>query len=325
MSNKLAFNSDWLPERERFAAFNELMSRAYAPFDIVERTDGEPFRASLSFERAGRVSIGRLAITPTEFQRSSRLMRDGMDDLGLVLCLQGGAYQPRYGDHRTLKSGEAIMVDGTTPGTIAVSAPSQFWVLKFPRLALSALVPPEMQFGKAKLGGDPTACRLLAGYLEAGRNLSLGLNAQLTELYDEHLVDLIVLALGAQGDARRQAEQRGGGVARRAAILRAIEKYAATPGLSTTSIALLLGITPRYVRMLLEETGRSFSEHVLERRLERAMATLSSAAEGDCRVADIAAACGFNDLSYFNRTFRRRFGVTPSDVRAAIRGPARDR
>ncbi|RVC16943.1 AraC family transcriptional regulator, partial [Mesorhizobium sp. M7A.F.Ca.AU.002.02.1.1] len=26
---------------------------------------------------------------------------------------------------------------------------------------------------------------------------------------------------------------------------------------------------------------------------------------------------GFNDLSYFNRAFRRRYGATPSDVRAA--------
>jgi AraC-like DNA-binding protein len=36
----------------------------------------------------------------------------------------------------------------------------------------------------------------------------------------------------------------------------------------------------------------------------------------DHRVSAIAFAAGFGDLSYFNRTFRRRFGATPSDLRA---------
>jgi hypothetical protein len=31
------------------------------------------------------------------------------------------------------------------------------------------------------------------------------------------------------------------------------------------------------------------------------------------------AVCGFNDLSYFNRIFRRRYGMTPSDAREEAR------
>jgi transcriptional regulator GlxA family with amidase domain len=29
------------------------------------------------------------------------------------------------------------------------------------------------------------------------------------------------------------------------------------------------------------------------------------------KVSDIALACGFNEVSYFNRCFRRRFGASP--------------
>jgi AraC-like DNA-binding protein len=36
-------------------------------------------------------------------------------------------------------------------------------------------------------------------------------------------------------------------------------------------------------------------------------------------IAQIAHESGFGDVSYFNRMFRRRFGVTPSDVREEAR------
>ena len=32
-------------------------------------------------------------------------------------------------------------------------------------------------------------------------------------------------------------------------------------------------------------------------------------------ISAIALKCGFNDISYFNRVFRRRYGCTPSDLR----------
>ena len=37
-------------------------------------------------------------------------------------------------------------------------------------------------------------------------------------------------------------------------------------------------------------------------------------------IAQLAHACGFNDISYFNRAFRRQFGATPTDVRESPAG-----
>ena len=87
----------------------------------------------------------------------------------------------------------------------------------------------------------------------------------------------------------------------------------------------LLGSPTRYLRTrshlndsdvnhLLEETRQTFSEHVVEHRLRRAWRLL---ADPNCRlkVASIAFEAGFNDLSHFNRSFRRRFGETPTSVR----------
>ncbi len=105
---------------------------------------------------------------------------------------------------------------------------------------------------------------------------------------------------------------------RRAAILRIIENRSGDPDLSAVAIALLLGITPRYVHLLLEETGKSFTHHMLERRLDKAAALLRDPQWRHRKIADIAAEAGFTDLSYFNRVFRRQYGATPSDLRAAV-------
>jgi len=97
--------------------------------------------------------------------------------------------------------------------------------------------------------------------------------------------------------------------------LREIERRSGNQNLSAASVAAQLGVTPRYVHLLLEETGRSFTHHLVEKRLQRAEALLRDAQRGDRKIGDIALEAGFTDLSHFNRSFRRRYGATPSEIR----------
>ena len=109
---------------------------------------------------------------------------------------------------------------------------------------------------------------------------------------------------------RKQVKEGDVRSRRRAAILHEIERRSSEPNLTAIAVATLLGITPRYVHLLLEETGRSFTHHLVACRLERAAALLRDPRQHDRRIADIALAVGFADLSHFNRAFRRRFGGT---------------
>ena len=91
------------------------------------------------------------------------------------------------------------------------------------------------------------------------------------------------------------------------------------PNLSVSVVAARQRVTPRYVHMLFEGEGATFSEYVVGERLMRARRMLSDPRFAGRAIGTIALTVGFSDLSYFNRTFRRRFGMTPSDVRAAAR------
>ena len=135
---------------------------------------------------------------------------------------------------------------------------------------------------------------------------------QLARLSATHVYDLIALAIGATDDARQIANQRGV----RAARLEALKAdLIQNDRLSLDKLAARQGITPRYVQMLFEETGITFSDFVLERRLNAARKMLTSPRYATWSVTEIALNAGFNDLSYFNRRFKRRYGMTPSDQR----------
>ena len=68
--------------------------------------------------------------------------------------------------------------------------------------------------------------------------------------------------------------------------------------------------------MLFESEGTSFTDFIREERLQRARSKLLSSRFDHLRISEIAYEVGFNDLSYFNRAFRRRFGQSPGQLRA---------
>jgi len=58
---------------------------------------------------------------------------------------------------------------------------------------------------------------------------------------------------------------------------------------------------------------------VVERRLLQARRLLADPNRRDRSIALIAFESGFGHLTYFNRAFRRRFGDTPTGLRAQAR------
>ena len=89
---------------------------------------------------------------------------------------------------------------------------------------------------------------------------------------------------------------------------------------SATVLAARHGITPRYLHKLFEDDAMTYSQYVLEQRLALTCRRLRDPRLAGRTVSSIAHDAGFGDLSYFNRTFRRRYGVTPSGAREPTPG-----
>ena len=99
-------------------------------------------------------------------------------------------------------------------------------------------------------------------------------------------------------------------------VLSYIDENYASP-LDLQELAQKYGLNYSYLSQLFKKAiGVSFVEHLTNIRLTHACSMLS---ETYISVADIAEAVGFRDYHYFCSTFKRYYGVTPSQYRRSVR------
>jgi AraC-like DNA-binding protein len=97
---------------------------------------------------------------------------------------------------------------------------------------------------------------------------------------------------------------------------RAARELIADPGLSAQRIARLQRVSLRTLQRAFEAEGASLMRWLRDERLERSAALLVDAGHRGHSIAEIAASLGFRDIPAFCRSFKRRFGASPSAWRA---------
>ena len=87
--------------------------------------------------------------------------------------------------------------------------------------------------------------------------------------------------------------------------------------ISNTEIGAVFGYHPFYVsRMLKERRGMTLRQYIISYRLKMAKKLLETT---DRSAGEIAEECGFTDASYFAKTFKAAFGITPKEYRNSFK------
>jgi AraC-like DNA-binding protein len=313
----LRFSTDNFPEHRRIEAYREIYGRIIIKHEIKPIGD-QPFHFDGSLCNLPGLGLAVSRFSPC--LRSHGLQHNDSEHLVLGIGRSGGCVVQQRGREALIGRGEAVLTSSPDPAVVTIAAMSEAVSLRIPRSVLRSRIGDLDARVSRTIPRDTEGLLLLTGYVDAIRSAQALTDPQMSGLVVAHVYDLVALVLGAKGDVRKLAQEGGGRAARRSAIFSAIESRSGNPGLSAAAVAALLGVTPRYIHLLLEETGRSFTHHLLERRLENAVALLRDPSWYARRIGDVALEAGFSDLSHFSRAFRRRYGVTPSDMReAAVR------
>jgi AraC-like DNA-binding protein len=310
----LCLDTDRFEPEERFEAFRDGIVRRLFQLELVNRADG-PYRALVDLEITAPAVFGRVDGSSADFFRSEAVAKQ-CEPGAWLLINRNGAMQMTQGQiHARLGIGDGMLGAAEIPHDGHCLGQSDTWIVQIRNESIRNLCAPRGQQQAMILRGTMPMTRMITGMLEAYFQNAEGRSEQAATLFGQYLSDLMVLYLGASRDGAALIESRGLMVARRRSIIEDIRMHAANPAYDVHDVSRRMGLSLRYIYLLLEETGKSFSEHVIDRRIELARRALDDATTRGRTISSIAFDSGFSDLSYFNRTFRARYGATPSEVR----------
>lgn len=237
------------------------------------------------------------------------------DDVVFAVVLKGRARASQHGRDEIIEQNHAVLMTTRDAGWHRSSHETQHLIVQIDRAALSIKVPNLGAWLMRPVPLEAQTLRLLMAHCQEAIDLDASAPTHLQHHVVADLCSLIALLTIGWENRSGTSPPSSTRMLRLQAIKTAIEAGLGNHGLSAETLAAAQKISPDYVRKLFREHGLSLSEYLLERRLAFAHALLLDPLRADERIGKIADEAGFNDLSYFNRTFRRRYATSPSDLR----------
>ena len=104
-------------------------------------------------------------------------------------------------------------------------------------------------------------------------------------------------------------------------ILAAVRARLVDPDLNVQTIADAVGLSARYANSILASQDTSIGRLILTERLERCRRSFEDLAQSHRTVSEVAFGWGFSDLTHFGRSFKKTYGMSPSEYQASHRKP----
>jgi len=308
----LEFSTDGVPEQDRMAVWREYFGHVMLRVDLAP----EPGRL---FESRNRclplpgLQLMESAASPVKISRTGCYLSDGNDDIVMAINRKGSVVINSGGREQSLRDGEAIVLSGGDAWSFHRTRQGQSYTVRVPRATFESTVVSLDDTLMRPIHPEQGALKLMENYANWLFNAG-PLDAQLVNLSVRHIQDLLALTLGPTAGFADTARTRGLRAARLKLAKSFIVSHCHRRELSVNSVAASLNVTPRYVQRLFEADGTTFSEFLTGQRLARAHRLLCESSSPTA-ISTIAYDVGFGDLSYFNRRFRRQYGLTPREVR----------
>ncbi|MBK5959811.1 AraC family transcriptional regulator [Rhodoplanes elegans] len=285
----------------------------------------EEFQVSSVTAATGNGLLVESVSTALEYDRTpAHIARGGIDHFQITLCLRGGMHFTSGRREAVLGRGDVCLIDMAQPNRTVLSGGADGGATT----RLVSIIVPRSVMAPRLAHPDSATASLLPG---GGRAAQL-LGSQLSALRDgpspesraavEAMADIVAGAVGSAAEVDGAVDRADRHLVL-AMIKRHIEAHLDTEPLTAEDLCRRFQMSRAGLYRLFEAEG-GLARHVQEQRLNLALRRLAAPASRNRRLIDLALDLRFSGDSTFVRAFRRRFGLTPGEVRGLAEAWLRD-
>lgn len=310
----LVFSTEGIEPSKRYAAWQGAICDVYVHVD-VESEKRSDYHGFIREARFGSITMTDVLLSEQRISRRERHIAKLDKDCYYLEFVQQGQIN-------ILQSGQSLL---SNTGMAAIFSASEAYDLECVGKVRSLYLEiPREEFAERFRKDRIPVARTMATGRGLGRiaaefcsMLALEgatLDAPVRSRLGDELMDVLALAL-EMGDKDDLLADRTVRQARLRSVKAWIEEHLADPDLSLEKIAKNNGISLRHLHYLFRLTDMSVSEWIWDRRLQRCYDVLTHPELRPLSVTEVAYQWGFSSSSHFSTAFRRKFGISPSDLR----------
>ena len=301
---------------EREAFWRHVMSDTFAPVTIREMAERD-VAGSVRGHWVGRLLVTDVQSTAQEHRRTPRLIKEADNAYFQVAIMASGIGRIGQDDRQAvLRPGDAVLYENTRPFQWRFDTDWDVWVFSLPAESVRLSESERRLISARRLDGTAGVTGVVSRFLlDLARN-SENLPAEQSERVLAHASDLVVTLISDRLDDSTRMR----GAVQRSLMLRIkdyIHQRLPDPALGPAEIAAAVNISTRYLHKLFEAEHHTVALYIKGLRLDRARRDLLDPRLAGRPISAIAYACGFGDLSGFNRAFRQAYAVSPKELRNA--------
>ncbi|MFI1155045.1 helix-turn-helix domain-containing protein [Streptomyces sp. NPDC020817] len=303
-----------VPDRDKVAYWNDVVSRTLVPMTVAPRGDG-PFDGRITTDRLGYLQVStmeadaeRVSRTPELIARSSEaLVAVGVQRSGTAIFVQDGR-------RAEVGEGDLVVYDTTRPYSFDYPQRFATHVFQLPRRTLGVSDGDIRQVTGNAIGtGDGFGAMLIPFLATLASSPADSYPPAVANRLAGNVVDLFATLIAER--AHPGGTDAG---ARSHLMLRVrdhINRNLGDPDLSPDRIAQTHRISVRYLHRLFEGEGTTVGRFIRQRRLEECGRELARRDRTAPTVSAVAQRWGFVNPAHFSRAFRAAYSVSPREWR----------
>jgi len=293
-----------------FEAWNEDLAAICGSYFGVPNKGQEHVNGQITVRGYDSLDVADISDNIQSIVRDRRGIRqDDAEHIFLVMQVDGVLGVSHNARNTVLSPGQCILLDSTKEGVLEnLDDHSRLLSFHLPRQSFLNERGAAPQIGVPLVEGTATS-RLLQ------RQLSQVVNGAGHAGRADLLFDLVHHAFARPGEDLASVALENG--ARRYEIaLELMDLHLGQDALSLVWLSKKIGVSPRQLQRVFRDHDTSFRDVLRSKRYRFVTEHLDRVQNAHGCIATLAFQAGFQDLSNFNRGFRRRFGITPREYHA---------